>query len=172
MNVDARRTLTQYATARGATTSAAISARRDDWDDARETSSSEFRPMGDQLAELGRRFGVRKRAIASELRMQASTFSMQIRRGLTIEQIEQIARVVGVHPGYFDEYVVQRIAQMARENTQILRIARLRACAVDPAQADSADADIMRRLWEAVPGGQPTRTVPKKTLERAARTAS
>jgi|GEM_PF-3703706 len=172
MNGDARRALTHYAAA-GGSSSTPISIRRDDWEDApHASSSSEFRTMAQQLAELGRRFGIRKRTIASELRMQASTFSMQIRRGLTLEQIEQIARVVQVHPGYFDEYVVQRFAQMARENTQILRVARLRACAIEPEQAESVDADIMKRLWEAVPGGQPTRTVPKKTLERAARTAS
>ena len=167
MNADARRALTQYAGG-GGTATAAVQLRRDDWDDAPAASQSDFRTMAQQLSELGRRFGVRKRTIASELRMQASTFSMQIRRGFTIEQIEQIARVVDVHPAYFDEYVVQRIAQMARENTQVLRIARLRACAIDPAQAENVDADIMRRLWEAVPGGQPTRTVPKKSLDRAA----
>jgi hypothetical protein len=171
MNGDARQVLSAY-TGGGHGRTSAQTHRGDGWDETPEPATSGFRSMSNQLTELGHRLGVRKRSVAAEMRMQASTFSMQLRRGLSIEQIEQVARIVGVHPGYFDEYIAQRIAQMVRENTQILRIARLRACAIDPGQAEDVDADIMRRLWEAVPGGQPTRTVPKKAFERVARTAS
>jgi hypothetical protein len=170
MNTDARRALSQYAGGNG--TANALRVGADEWDEAPAQQDSGFRTMGQQLAELGRRFGLRKRTIAAQLRMQASTFSMQVRRGLSLEQMEDIARVAGVHPAYFDEYVAKRFAQLARENAQILRVARLRACAIDPSLADAVDADLIKRLWEAVPGGQPTRLVPKKIAPRATGAAS
>jgi transcriptional regulator with XRE-family HTH domain len=65
-----------------------------------------FRKLGQQIEEICKSMGIMKRDIADRMGFSHSYLSQMIARGGTSEQIEALAKAVGVEASYFDRWHV------------------------------------------------------------------
>ena len=102
----------------------------------------QLRAFGDQLEELCEEKGLLKQEVASKADITPAQLSHYLKFGTSIRMIERISAALGIHPSYFDVYVVENSASLVAANPSLLNFMR----ALWQAPSDSKKRTLLARL--------------------------
>jgi transcriptional regulator with XRE-family HTH domain len=84
-----------------------------------------MRSMIEQITELARERGIMKQAIADKMGITPSYLTQKMKRGMSLDEMADIAKILRVSPFIFDRYVALLMPTLVESSTDVREMSRL-----------------------------------------------